>query len=940
MENNDFWDFENDTVQEDMTLKTVYKAPYGTLYYVTGPSSTEVKSVDLLENDIPKLYSPNTSGNRAFSVGSPAVTIKIPGNNTPSANDNIICGVDVPPVQSIGNGFLAGIQSLLYLYIPDSVQSIGNDFCYIYNTNNAFALGFQLSGKIMAKGVQTIGNNFLYNHRLNNCSGVDMPELISVGDGFMLMNNYSVDAGLDGTLNLPKLRTAGNNFMGGRTQFNNDISLPSLEQLGNRFLLPTADMNREHLFNGELDFPKLETVGDYFISGNSSYRPFGHYTKTPNCPKLKTAGNYFFSCIGSLSGYTRSFDFSNAFPKLETVGSSAFYLSGGANSSSNPAVLTLPPNLKEVGINFCYQAFFGTINGTSSLKKIGQNFCQNCNKLNSPIDVSNVSRGIPTDFSSFLSGCTILNSQVTLPTDLSGFDEGAVGRKHPESFMSSCKAFNSAIVNLDLSFYVGPNFLSDCNAFNQPLDFSTVTDFPVRSFMWRCSAYSYTIDLSNAVNVDASGSGDIILYDFGFEWRKLQSLALPATMHSRIKKIGGSGFLTQVGNQNNNALINPSMTWLNQITTIGDGGQYAGSLNSFISLVRGFNQPLDFSNVTNMTLRPLYFSFISHLDSFNQPISFPSLTHFLFGDANSSISNPGFMISDNAVFNSQVSSNNHIFEDTVLTGTPYASNNGYIEFLCNNPVYSYGVDVSRITTLGVRIYCRNTPAPASLDLSSVTTIEYHAGIGFDNPHFNAAITFNQNCVIKSVNSTAYKFLIADASSFNQPLTLPSGLTSIGAYFLSKGGSSGYMVFNQPLIIPASVTSIGNTFLANTYNTAGSQKNEFNSALTFEQGSAITTIGQSFLAGTKFNQPLELPQTLTSIGTAFLFDAINMVSPVDVGSLAETVAAAGNNTFATPRNTADSYTQGIPIKGANRAAWIARFPDRTSSPYRKLLDYGS
>ena len=137
---------------------------------------------------------------------------------------------------------------------------------------------------------------------------------------------------------------------------------------------------------------------------------------------------------------------------------------------------------------------------------------------------------------------------------------------------------------------------------------------------------------------------------------------------------------------------------------------------------------------------------------------------------------------------------------------------------------------------------------------------------------------------------------------NQPLVLPSGVTSIGQYFLS-GCSS----FNQPLTLPSSLSSIGRNFLSTC---------------------------------TSFNQPLVLPSGVTSIGTTFMYNCNAMTSYVNVGSLAATIMSTSNYAFSTTNSTAGSYTTGVKIKGTNRAAWLSRFPNRTSSPYRKLVDYGS
>lgn len=108
------------------------------------------------------------------------------------------------------------------------------------------------------------------------------------------------------------------------------------------------------------------------------------------------------------------------------------------------------------------------------------------------------------------------------------------------------------------------------------------------------------------------------------------------------------------------------------------------------------------------------------------------------------------------------------------------------------------------------------------------------------------------------------------------------------------------------------------------------------------GKQITTIGNHFLRNCiGFNRTLVLPSRITSIGTDFLYGCNAMVSTVNVGNLSDTIIPSSwsNYSFSTSNNTAACYTTGITIAGANRAAWLSRFSNRTSDPYRKLLDAG-
>jgi hypothetical protein len=113
-------------------------------------------------------------------------------------------------------------------------------------------------------------------------------------------------------------------------------------------------------------------------------------------------------------------------------------------------------------------------------------------------------------------------------------------------------------------------------------------------------------------------------------------------------------------------------------------------------------------------------------------------------------------------------------------------------------------------------------------------------------------------------------------SFNQPLTLPSGVSSIGGNFMS-----GCFAFNQPLTLPSGLSSIGGNFMSNCY--------------------ALSTI---------------------------IWNA--SVYPTDNNSLSQIIDAKTNST-----NGA-----GIKVYGTKRAELISTLPNRTSSPYRKLINGGS
>lgn len=103
----------------------------------------------------------------------------------------------------------------------------------------------------------------------------------------------------------------------------------------------------------------------------------------------------------------------------------------------------------------------------------------------------------------------------------------------------------------------------------------------------------------------------------------------------------------------------------------------------------------------------------------------------------------------------------------------------------------------------------------------------------------------------------------------------------------------------------------------------------------------TILGTFFSNNTSFNQPITLPSGLVSIGYNFFTGNNSMTSPINVGSLSESIIledTSSSHSF-NVSSSSTAYTNGIPIAGSNRAAWIARFPNLSGTWYRKLIDAG-
>jgi uncharacterized repeat protein (TIGR02543 family) len=244
----------------------------------------------------------------------------------------------------------------------------------------------------------------------------------------------------------------------------------------------------------------------------------------------------------------------------------------------------------------------------------------------------------------------------------------------------------------------------------------------------------------------------------------------------------------------------------------------------------------------------------------------------------------------------------------------------------------------------ITLYGTWTAKPSYLTLTGGTTVEFSvddlpalcSGAGAD-----ASITVNGQRIVKNtIKGALFSPLFADVTelpgnfcrSFTNLTELDlsgfTGLTSIGHYFLS-----GCTSFNQPLTLPSSIRSIGNNFLSG-YPTAIT----FNNTLTLPEG--LTSIGDALLSDNpNFNQPLTIPASVTYIGSHFLVNCDSLTSAITINcpATAFNPREYSDFMFSAKTDNAASYTTGIRIAGPYTADIMQRFPNGTASgQYRKLI----
>ena len=190
--------------------------------------------------------------------------------------------------------------------------------------------------------------------------------------------------------------------------------------------------------------------------------------------------------------------------------------------------------------------------------------------------------------------------------------------------------------------------------------------------------------------------------------------------------------------------------------------------------------------------------------------------------------------------------------------------------------------------------------------------------------------FNHDIDLNEVETVGQEFM-RYCPKFNSNVTA-NHLKEVKPFFLSN-----LAVFNKPLNFP-SLETIQRYFI---YNDA-----KFNSQISVPN--LVNIDPAYFMYGCKvFAQPLVINATNFFTGAGdrkgyFMYDCQAFTGPLTITTNFPswmTGATDTNNCLATISTTVPMYTTGVTLKGAGRTSWITTLPDRTSSPYRKLIDGG-
>lgn len=210
------------------------------------------------------------------------------------------------------------------------------------------------------------------------------------------------------------------------------------------------------------------------------------------------------------------------------------------------------------------------------------------------------------------------------------------------------------------------------------------------------------------------------------------------------------------------------------------------------------------------------------------------------------------------------------------------------------------------------------------NLTSVTTIG-NDFLNLGNLNLSRALT-TPLVLPPNVTSIGDRFMLYP-NQYNQKITFPNGLLSIGEDFLARNGL-GVTSYNTELELPSTLQSIGDYFL---------QGARYNQPLNLPEG--LKTIGQYFMMQCSyFAQPLTLPPALIEIGAFFMVECRNFIGPLYpkcVVIAKQPTVTSNYATLSCNTSSAPMFTHGVDITGANGYLWKTYGDVPSRSPYRKL-----
>lgn len=227
-----------------------------------------------------------------------------------------------------------------------------------------------------------------------------------------------------------------------------------------------------------------------------------------------------------------------------------------------------------------------------------------------------------------------------------------------------------------------------------------------------------------------------------------------------------------------------------------------------------------------------------------------------------------------------------------------------------------GSVINRLITLGSKTFYSDDVVGAMIN-----------EVPYDGSGLTHVLGFMQNLnqpVKVPFNAWRYDNCMRQCTHLNQPVEFGApqgGAQPLGQYFLANNTS-----FNQPITIPSFISTIGNRFLSVCY---------------------------------AFAQELEIPSTVGQISAYFLQEtSVKKITLRNTGSISNnfmgnlrkpctfvietssSTPSATNSVTSVSGGTCEAYTGGFTFKGTYRSNWLTAFPSTTASPWRTTRDGGA
>lgn len=593
--------------------------------------------------------------------------------------------------------------------------------------------------------------------------------------------------------------------------------------------------------------------------------------------------------LDSTNSYTASA------PSIETV--VATTASGAIINRAQVLAVAIGPQTRTSRPWFCanmpnLRCLYGLENWGSTT--IPYNFLYECPQLNSPLvfpdTITNIQGG-------FLSNCVSFNQPIHFPESLDswGVSGGSVSASTFQLFMYGCSNFNQPITFPPHITYIPAFFLYGAHSFNQPLHIPEgVTTISNGAFVGMHVFDSPITFPSTLMNLSTSLASN---------WAFNQPLVLP----NRITTLS-TLFLSQC------YLFNADLTLPTGLKSISD---------NFMSSCSSFNRPISLPP----TLTTIGHGFMHDCINFNQPLHIPEGVTTLGGATPSAVTG---LLTRCLSFNQPIT-----IPSTVTVLGPYflsgcTNFNSVVTFAPSEATNSIALGQGFMK--GCKMF--NQPLHINRRLSAISS-SYNSSFMQGCSAFNSLLTFLDPET--TFTFTVPASFLAGCTSFNQPLTLPSYFRLSSGEFMQECTD-----FQSTLTLPEKATTIGNSFLRGaTWGEIVWPTTCTLGAYAFYQGqstmltipSNVTTIG-SYLASGSLVESARIEGENVPVSTDCLYNARNLSGLYVANTLG--ALTTSSNTLSTSDTTAPMYVDGVTLSGPAAERWKTAYPDRTSSPYRKLI----